>query len=71
MHLEEIREVEISFPKSINEQNAIVQKLDSFSAETTRLEAIYQQKINGLEEIKKSVLQKAFSGALKTATALV
>ena len=71
MHLEEIREVEISFPKSINEQNAIVQKLDGFSAETTRLEAIYQQKINDLEELKKSVLQKAFNGALKTATALV
>ena len=30
-----------------------------------KLETIYQQKINDLEELKKSVLQKAFSRALK------
>ena len=35
------------------------------SAETKKLEAIYQQKINDLEELKKSVLQKAFAGELK------
>jgi type I restriction enzyme S subunit len=34
--------------------------------ETKRLEAIYQTKINDLEELKKSVLQKAFAGELKT-----
>ena len=52
------------FP-SILEQQAIVQKLDSLSAETKKLEAIYQQKLNNLEELKKSVLQKAFRGELK------
>jgi type I restriction enzyme S subunit len=46
------------------EQQTIVQKLDALSAETKRLEAIYNQKINDLEELKKSVLQKAFSGYL-------
>jgi len=46
------------------EQQAIVQKLDALSAETKKLEAIYQQKINDLEEMKKSILQKAFSGEL-------
>ncbi len=58
-------------PKAIKEQQAIVKKIDALSAETQKLEAIYQQKINDLEELKKSVLQKAFSGELKTATALV
>jgi type I restriction enzyme S subunit len=53
------------FPKSIKEQQTIVQKLDALSAETKKLEVIYQQKINDLEELKKSVLQKAFSGELK------
>ena len=48
----------------IKEQQSIVQKLDALSSETRRLEAIYQQKINDLEELKKSVLQKAFSGKL-------
>jgi type I restriction enzyme S subunit len=58
------------FP-SVTEQKAIVQKLDALSAETKKLEAIYNQKINDLEELKKSVLQKALSGELKTAKALV
>ncbi len=35
-------------------------------AETQKLEAIYRQKLLNLEELKKSVLQKAFSGELKT-----
>lgn len=71
LHLEEIREVEISFPKSKKEQNKIVEKLNNFSNETKKLEVIYQTKINDLEELKKSVLQKAFSGELKTTKALV
>ena len=52
------------FP-SVAEQKAIVQTLDALSAETKKLEAIYLQKMNDLEELKKSVLQKAFSGELK------
>ena len=50
---------------SLPEQKAIVQKLDALSAETKKLEEIYNQKLNDLEELKKSVLQKAFSGKLK------
>ena len=61
----------ISFPKSLKTQQTIVRKLDALSTETKKLEAIYQQKINDLEELKKSVLQKAFSGELKTAKVLV
>ena len=59
-----IKEYPISFP-SLKQQQVIVQKLDALSLETKKLEAIYQQKINDLEELKKSVLQKAFSGELK------
>jgi type I restriction enzyme S subunit len=65
----EVKGIYISFPKSLKEQQTIVQKLNALSAETKKLEAIYQQKINDLEELKKSVLQKAFSGELKTAKA--
>ena len=61
----------IAFPKSIKEQKSLMSKLDALSTETKKLEAIYQQKINDLEELKKSVLQKAFRGELKTAKALV
>ncbi len=53
-----------SFPKSKVKQQTIVQKLDLLSAKTKKLEAIYQQKLEDLEELKKSVLQKAFNGEL-------
>ena len=56
----------ISFPTSPESQQTIVQKLEALSIETKKLEVIYQKKINDLEELKKSVLQKAFSGELKT-----
>ncbi|KKP69659.1 hypothetical protein A2X44_03835 [candidate division CPR3 bacterium GWF2_35_18] len=49
---------------SIPEQKSIVAKLDALSAETKKLEAIYKQKIADLEELKKSVLKKAFNGEL-------
>jgi len=71
LHLEEIREVIIHFPKSKGEQQTIVRQLDALRTETKKLEAIYQQKINNLEELKKSILQKAFSGDLNTETAVV
>jgi len=58
-----IKEYSIALPP-ITKQQTIVQKLDALSTETKRLEAIYQQKIADLEELKKSVLQKAFSGEL-------
>lgn len=48
----------------VKSQQTIVAKLDALSAETKRLEAIYQKKIVDLEELKKSVLQKAFNGEL-------
>jgi type I restriction enzyme S subunit len=61
-----LKDVVLYFPKSIIEQQTIVRKLDALRLETKKLEAIYQQKINDLEELKKSVLQKAFSGKLGT-----
>ena len=53
----------IPFPP-LKKQQAFAQKLDALSAETKQLEAIYQQKITDLDELKKSILQKAFSGQL-------
>ena len=48
----------------VNRQQTIVQKLDALSAETKKLEGIYQKQIEDLEELKKSILQKAFEGEL-------
>lgn len=63
-------DIVLSFPP-VDKQNEIVQKLDALNMEVKKLDAIYIQKINDLEELKKSILQKAFSGELKTAKALV
>ena len=54
----------IPVPKSLSEQKAIVARLDALSGETKKLEEIYRQKIADVEELKKSVLKKAFSGEL-------
>ncbi len=43
-------------------------QLDALRAETQKLEAVYQKKIADLEELKKSILQKAFSGQLSEST---
>ena len=56
----------IPFPKSLKDQQTIVRQLDALQAETQKLEAVYQKKLDDLEELKKSVLQKAFAGELKT-----
>lgn len=59
-----LKKIEIYFPSSIKEQKQIVSKLDSLTTEIKRLESIYQQKLDDLEELKKSVLRKAFEGEL-------
>ena len=64
LHLEEIREVVISFPKSVAEQKATATNLDDLREETQRLESIYQKKLSALEALKKSLLHQAFTGQL-------
>lgn len=52
------------FP-TLKEQQTIVRQLDALRAETQKLEAVYQNKIEDLVELKKSILRKAFSGELR------
>jgi type I restriction enzyme S subunit len=61
-----IKDLRIALP-SLSEQTSIVATLDGLSIETKKLEAIYQKKLSDLEELKKSVLQKAFNGELTAA----
>jgi type I restriction enzyme S subunit len=49
---------------SLSEQVNIVKKLNSLSEQTKKLEANYKQKIADLDELKKSLLTKAFAGEL-------
>lgn len=59
-----LKDILIPFP-SLKEQERIVIEIETVLTETNRLEIIYEQKIKDLEELKKSILQKAFSGELK------
>ena len=55
----------ISVPKiPLSEQRSIAAKFDALSAETQRLESLYQRKLAALDELKKSLLHRAFSGQL-------
>lgn len=58
-----IKEIDVPVP-SVSKQNYIIDMLENFSAKTKKLEAIYQQKLTDLQELKKSILQKAFNGEL-------
>ena len=58
-----IRSLNILVPP-LPEQKNIVDKLDSIVFETQRLETISRQKLAALNELKQSILQKAFTGEL-------
>ena len=48
----------------LKDQQTIVRQLDALRTETKKLEAVNQKKIADFDELKKSILQKAFSGEL-------
>jgi type I restriction enzyme S subunit len=56
----------ISYPKSIEKQEEIAKIFLNISVLSTDLQKLYKQKILALEELKKSMLQNAFNGKLKT-----
>ncbi|WP_417794472.1 restriction endonuclease subunit S [Terasakiella pusilla] len=63
-----LRNFPISLPTTAK-QNEIVELLNGFEMETTRLEAIYLQKLDALHELKQSILAKAFRGELTNSEA--
>jgi type I restriction enzyme S subunit len=52
----------VFLPATLEEQEAIAEKLDAIREETQRLEVIYLQKLTALDDLKKSLLHQAFSG---------
>lgn len=64
-----LKDIKIPCP-SLKEQERIVMEIEIVLNESKRLEGIYQRKIDDLEELKKSILQKAFAGELKTEKAV-
>lgn len=64
INMKDIRAFKIYNLPSLVEQQKVINGIDKILKETKKLEAIYSQKIDNLEELKKSILQKAFSGEL-------
>ncbi len=59
----DLKSVPIPIP-SFEVQRNVVADLTALSEETQRLEALYRQKLAALDELKKSLLHKAFNGEL-------
>lgn len=57
-------EISVSFPLSVEVQQAVVTEIEEAYSDTLRLEAIYNQKLLALSELKQSLLQQTFSGNL-------
>lgn len=51
-------------------QKSIIENLERVLSKSQKLEEVYQKKIADLEELKKSIMQKAFAGELKTEKAV-
>ena len=58
-----LKQIKIPIP-SIKEQERVINRLESICEGTENLEAIYQQKLDSLAELKQALLQKAFAGEL-------
>jgi type I restriction enzyme S subunit len=54
----------ITFPLNIEVQNKLVELFDELRNNTEKIESNYTKKLEDLEDLKKSILQKAFAGEL-------
>jgi len=59
-----LNSIPIPIPINIDAQREVVNRVESLSEQTRRIESIYQRKIAAMEELKKSLLHDAFRGAL-------
>lgn len=63
INMDELKTVIISAPPT-DQQERIVGRINALIEKVDHLESIYQQKLSALDELKKSILQQAFSGQL-------
>lgn len=63
LYNDDLRAIKISFP-SIQRQRELVNKITVLYPQVQDLQILYKKKLTALEELKKSLLQKAFSGEL-------
>jgi type I restriction enzyme S subunit len=59
LHLQEIREVEISFPASHSEQELVIRKIESFRDNYSLINELLKVKVKSLQLLKSSILTQA------------
>jgi len=62
VNMKDIRQLSIGYLPTLKEQLLDVQAIDKAKVYVNELETIYQQKLTALNELKQSILQKAFTG---------
>jgi type I restriction enzyme S subunit len=67
LSLQKIKDIVLAVPE-LQEQQRAVRQLASMREETQQLESIYRKKSAALNELKQSILQKAFTGELTADT---
>ena len=63
LSINDLRAMPIPLPP-VSERECIIDRLSALEEETQHLEALYQRKLEALDELKQSLLQQAFSGNL-------
>ena len=64
LHLEEIREVLVQFPESLEEQQKVIDQLDELHEEVEDIGRLQRRKLTALHQLKESLLHQAFTGVL-------
>lgn len=64
LHLNEIREVKIWFPKSLSDQQKIVIKLDNLSEKIKKLKELQNSQLEDFYKLEKAYLKEAFNSEL-------
>ncbi len=64
LNQESLSKIKINYPRSLPEQQQIVEILDVLDNHIQSVLLAYAEELKNLEELKKSILQKAFSGEL-------
>jgi len=67
INLEDLRTLPVVVP-DLKEQERLINSIEKVHSFSQRLETIYRQKIAALNELKQSILQKAFTGELTADT---
>ena len=59
-----LKKVKFSYPTDTKKQNELIEIIKGFDITTKKIISSYEQKLINLEDLKKSILQKAFTGEL-------